>query len=76
MARKIEFRVEGMSCQGCVKAVQMAIDELPGILSREVSLEKAKATVTYDENQVQPQAILAALKETPYEISVMDERQG
>lgn len=38
-----EIKIEGMSCQHCVKAVEQALGELDGISSVKVSLEDKNA---------------------------------
>ncbi|MFN2267861.1 MAG: heavy-metal-associated domain-containing protein, partial [Desulfonatronovibrio sp.] len=38
-----EIKIEGMSCQHCVKAVEQALGELDGISSIKVSLEDNNA---------------------------------
>ena len=44
--------VGGMSCQGCVKNVTGVLQALPGVEQVEVSLEKAQATIVFDEARV------------------------
>ena len=47
----VELKVEGMDCQGCVKSVTRMLSALPGVSQVEVSLEQARARVTYDPAQ-------------------------
>jgi copper chaperone len=44
----VEFKVDGMDCQGCVKSVTRMLSSLPGVEKVDVSLEEAKARVSYD----------------------------
>ena len=44
----VELKVEGMDCEGCVKSVTRMLSGLPGVATVEVSLEKRRATVSYD----------------------------
>ena len=44
----VELKVEGMDCQGCVKSVTRMLSALPGVSDVDVSLEQARARVTYD----------------------------
>ena len=44
----VELKVEGMDCEGCVKSVTRMLSGLPGVATVAVSLEKQKATVSYD----------------------------
>ncbi|RQD63086.1 MAG: heavy-metal-associated domain-containing protein [Desulfonatronovibrio sp. MSAO_Bac4] len=43
-----EIKIEGMSCQHCVKAVEQALGELDGISSVKVSLEDKNAVFETD----------------------------
>ena len=45
---KVEFKVEGMDCGGCVKSVTRMLNGVAGVTSVDVSLEAAKAAVEFD----------------------------
>ncbi|KAG8724051.1 hypothetical protein FRC09_000652 [Ceratobasidium sp. 395] len=47
-AVKSEFRVEGMTCGSCVKAIEDGIRPLPGIHSIQVALVAERAVIEYD----------------------------
>jgi copper chaperone CopZ len=57
------LKVDGMTCMHCVGAVKKALEQVPGVESAEVSLEKAQAVVTGDADV---QAMVAAVKEEGY----------
>ncbi len=44
----IEFKVEGMHCDGCVKSVTRMLTGVPGVGKVDVSLAGGKASVSYD----------------------------
>ena len=58
---KKEFVVEGMHCDGCVKSVTRAVQQMPGIKQVVVSLPDKRATVDYDGAAVNPAEIVAAI---------------
>jgi copper chaperone len=62
------LKVEGMSCQHCVRAVQGAVGALAGVDTVEVSLEKKLVTVAFDPSRVTIQAIKAAIEEQGYTV--------
>lgn len=62
------IKISGMSCQHCVKAVSGALLDLPGVQKADVSLEEAKATVTYDEALADEAGMRAAILEQGYEV--------
>ena len=45
---KVELKIDGMDCQGCVKSVTRMLSGLPGVEKVDVSLEEGKARVDYD----------------------------
>ena len=46
-----EFRVAGMTCQGCVRSVRNVLETLPGVSAVDVSLEDGRVNIEYDPNQ-------------------------
>jgi copper chaperone len=46
------LKVDGMSCQGCVKSVTNILAALPGVTKAEVSLERGEATVDFEAARV------------------------
>ena len=65
----IELKVTGMSCQHCVRAVEAALGGVAGVIRGEpVELESGRALV---EGEVDPQALVAAVKEAGYGAEVV-----
>jgi len=61
----IRLKVEGMTCQHCVKAVREALSSVPGVEKvADVDLDSGEALV---DGQPQAEALLAALHEEGYE---------
>lgn len=56
----VTLKVEGMSCNHCVNAIEGALNKLEGVRSAKVSLADKEVTVTFDEAIVS----LAKVKET------------
>jgi copper chaperone CopZ len=61
------LKVDGMTCMHCVAAVKKALEQVPGVETAEVSLDKARAEVTGDADV---QAMVAAVKEEGYTVEV------
>lgn len=61
------FTVTGMTCGGCERALSRAVSRLPGVDAVTASHAEQRATVTYDETQVTPEAIAAAIRDAGYE---------
>ncbi len=60
-----EFKVEGMTCHHCVKAVVMELDKLD-INSHQVDIGDVQ--VDYDENKVTEDQIKEAIEEAGYKV--------
>ena len=60
--------VDGMSCQHCVHAVKTAVSAIAGVGTVEVSLEKKKATVTFDPQKTGVPSIKAAIEGEGYTV--------
>ena len=65
---RTELTVGGMHCDNCVRHVQDALAEIPGV-SATVDLDSAVATVTHPAT-VPVQALLDAVDEAGYEVAV------
>lgn len=65
---KTLFRIEGMSCEHCVRAVKNAVEDLGGAVSAKVELSAKTAEVEYDENILDKAKIIEAIKEEGYEV--------
>ena len=68
MARTV-LKVDGMSCQGCVKNVTGVLQGLPGVSAAEVSLEKAEAVVDFDDAKVTREGLASAVNEAGFDAS-------
>lgn len=59
--------VNGMSCGSCVKHVEGALKELPGVIEAKVDLPGKKVTVKFEEGKVTLKEIADAIEEAGYE---------
>jgi copper ion binding protein len=65
---KTTIKIEGMSCEHCVKHVTGALEGISGVVSAKVSLKHHNAEVEH-EDSVTPEAIKAAVAEAGYEVA-------
>ncbi|MFA5353837.1 MAG: heavy-metal-associated domain-containing protein [Thermodesulfovibrionales bacterium] len=63
---EISIKVEGMSCEHCVRRVKKAIEGIPGVISSEVGIGTAK--VSFDEAKVKKEEIIAAVEKAGYKV--------
>ena len=63
----VTLRVNGMTCQGCVRSVTQVLHRVPGVRHAEVSLERAEATVEFDPGQASAAVLKQAIEAAGYE---------
>ena len=54
---KIDFKIGGMTCASCAKAIERAVNKLDGIQSINVNVATEKATISYDSSKLKLTAI-------------------
>jgi copper ion binding protein len=59
----VQLKVEGMTCQGCVRSVEKKLSGLKGVESVNVDLSGGKAAVTFDDSQIQPSQLIGAIEQ-------------
>lgn len=63
------LKVNGMTCGGCVRSVKTVLESIDGVRSAEVSLDKARATVTYDPAKTDVNRMKEAVTDAGYQIA-------
>lgn len=61
--------ISGMTCMGCVSSVKRVLGGIAGVAQVEVSLEKARAEISYDPGKTCLQTIKAAITDAGYEVA-------
>jgi copper chaperone len=64
--KKVEIKVDGMSCNGCVNKVKTSLEKVEGVKSAEVSLEKHSAVVVFDDSKTNETALKTAVNATGF----------
>lgn len=65
---KIGLHIEGMSCGGCVRSVDTALRQVPGVARVQVDLAAASATVEGEE--LLPELLIEAVEAAGYDVRV------
>ncbi len=65
----LALRIEGMTCQHCVRAVNEALTELPGVTVERVEI--GKASVALDGTRVVPAQVIDAVQDAGYAAHVV-----
>jgi copper ion binding protein len=66
-----EMRIEGMTCDHCVRRAEKAIRGVTGVTKVDVNRQEAKASVTFDSRQTDVAAIHDAVRKSGYKPSTL-----
>jgi copper chaperone len=65
---KQSFKVDGMTCGGCVKSIQNALNEQNGINTATADLDNASVEVEFDSALIAAAAIKAAIEAAGFDV--------
>ena len=65
----IVLKVAGMSCGGCTSSVTRVLQELPGVMRVEVTLQPGEARIDFDPVRVGRAALVQAIDDAGFEAS-------
>ncbi len=65
---RVEIRVDGMTCGGCVNSIQNALTNRDGITSAAADLDSAMVTVEFDSGVIQKEAIEKVITDAGFSI--------
>lgn len=74
--QKTTILVGGMTCAACVRRVELALQEIPGVQEASVNLASSRAVVSYAPGSVDIDQLKRTLEETGYEFLGMQEAQA
>lgn len=66
--KSMVLRIEGMTCEHCVRAVTKALMGVEGVTDVQVVLAENIATVTYEHDPPNQKALEAAVEEEGYKL--------
>lgn len=69
--RTVTLHIEGMTCGGCVFGTRKVLTQMNGVTRADVSYEKSEAVVTYDDQKVTVEQMIAAIKTLGYGATVV-----
>ncbi len=69
-SKTVTLAVQNMTCELCPLAVKKALEKVPGVSAAQVDFATKTATVTYDPDQTQPEALIQATTNAGYPSTV------
>jgi len=73
--RRVVIPVEGMTCGGCEAAIKMEVKKLEGIVAANADHKEGTATVTFVEEKVSVEQIMAAINKTGFKASAPEQEE-
>lgn len=68
--KTVTLAVQNMTCELCPITVKKSLEKVPGVSAIKVDFDKKTATVTYDADKVQPEALSSATTNAGYPSTV------
>ena len=62
------FKVDGMTCNGCVTSVQNALTSRVGVSKAVADLDNGSVSVEFDAGAVQPEELQKAIEDAGFEV--------
>lgn len=69
MVDHVTFKVEGMSCGHCVKAIENSVTEISGVDNVQVHLENGTVDVEFNKDVVEVQQITKTIEDQGYTVA-------
>lgn len=66
--KKVEIKIEGMHCEGCLKRLTKVLSNVEGVNMAEVSLENKLADIEYDETIAKIEDFYEAIEDAGFEV--------
>ncbi len=66
---RVEIRVEGMTCGGCVSSIQKALTARDGVKEVSGSVEDKTVTIEFDPALIQQAALEQAIEEAGFDVA-------
>ena len=66
---QLTLKVDGMTCGGCVKSIQNALNARAGINQADADLDNATVTVAFDPVLIQETAIRDAIEDAGFDVA-------
>ena len=65
--KEVCLKIKGMHCTGCSTRLEKVLNNQDGVEKAKVSLEDAKADITFDENEIGLNEIKEAISDAGFE---------
>jgi copper chaperone CopZ len=67
--KQAEFKIKGMTCEGCTEHVNSEIAKVKGVVQYQTSYERANSIVRFDNSKTSVDSIAKAINNTGYKVT-------
>ncbi|QGQ47938.1 copper chaperone CopZ [Metabacillus sediminilitoris] len=64
----VTLKVEGMSCNHCVNAIESNVGKLQGVSNVKVNLDNGTVEVSFDSSEVSKEAMIDVIEDQGYDV--------
>lgn len=64
--KEVVLKIEGMHCNGCSTRLERVLNNLEGVNKAKVELDKAEATIEFDETKISIEKIKEAIEDAGF----------
>ncbi|MBQ9436726.1 MAG: heavy-metal-associated domain-containing protein [Lachnospiraceae bacterium] len=68
MSKRLHLNIGGMTCGGCQRKIENALNSTDGVSRASVSFSEGTADVLYDEQRVSKEDIISVIEKLDYEV--------
>ena len=65
--KEVCLKIKGMHCEGCSTRLEKVLNNQDGVEEAKVSLEKAEATIKFDDSQIGLEELKEAVEDAGFE---------
>ena len=66
---RVELKVEGMTCGGCVNSIQNALNARDGVSSATADLAAKLVTIEFDPAVIRREGLVAAIEDAGFDVA-------
>lgn len=66
--KTISVSLNGLHCSSCAVNIDLSLEDLPGVINSTTNYTKSVASVSYEEEKIEPKTILAEIEKLGYQV--------
>ncbi len=71
--QEVQLPVSGMTCLGCARSIELALQKRPGVIASAVNFPQSRVRVTFDPSATDPSAVAQAIRDAGFVVIDVDD---